>query len=67
MTKEEEKQIVEAVVEAMHETSEMEMNSIMGMIIKLLIQLEKIPNPQHRIIFLEELKKQFEGNDKEKN
>lgn len=67
MTKEEEKQIVEAVVEAMHETSEIEMNSIMGMILKLLIELEKIPNPQHRIIFLKEIQKQFEGDNKNNN
>ena len=67
MTKEEERQIVEAVCEAMHETSEIEMNSIMSMILKLLIELEKIPNSQHRILFLKEIQKQFEDGNKNNN
>lgn len=67
MTKEEQNKIVEAVVEAMHETSEIEMNGIMNMILDLLIKLETIPNKEYRITFLKEIKKEFEKNIKENN
>ena len=65
MTKEEQNKIVESVVEAMQETSEIEVNSIMSMVITLLIKLESISNKDHRIIFLNELGKEF--NEKVKS